>query len=208
MPLCPQRCPPPSSKTTRSSKPSAQVVLTVLRALPTSRRKFPAQNLDSDAACGELCRRPRVPTSDTSQLIRSENGVWPALPSGVYRQATGAGLGYPPERRDLRLRSRVEFADIYIESPLSLNQGHGPVIAPLAFHLKEKTVMVSMHPSHLLFLAALAVTACSEVKTNTGGPPSGTFQGTAAPPMQTESQRMMMQNAPVTRSTPQQPSRY
>jgi hypothetical protein len=86
--------------------------------------------------------------------------------------------------------------------------GHGFGYRAASLHLKEETVMFNMHPSHLLFLAALAVTACSEVKTNTGGPPSGTFQGTAAPPMQTDSQRMMMQNAPVTRSTPQQPSRY
>jgi hypothetical protein len=86
--------------------------------------------------------------------------------------------------------------------------GHGFGYRAASLHLKEETVMFNMHPSHLLFLAALAVAACSEVKTNTGGPPSGTFQGTAAPPMQTESQRMMMQNAPVTRSTPQQPSRY
>jgi hypothetical protein len=64
------------------------------------------------------------------------------------------------------------------------------------------------HPLCLLFFAILALAACSDVKTTSGGPPSGTFQGTAAPPMQTESQRMMMQNAPVTTPTPQQPSRY
>ena len=68
--------------------------------------------------------------------------------------------------------------------------------------------MTTRHPLQLLLLAVLAFAACSEVNTNTGGPPSGTFQGTAARPMQTDSERMMMQNAPVTTPTPQQPSRY
>jgi hypothetical protein len=68
--------------------------------------------------------------------------------------------------------------------------------------------MTTVRPSQLLLLAALAVAACSEVQAPSGPPPGGTFQGTAAPPLQTESQRMMMQDAPVTRPTPQQPSRY
>jgi hypothetical protein len=68
--------------------------------------------------------------------------------------------------------------------------------------------MTGFRPSHALLLAALVLAACSEVSTRTGAPPDGTFQGTAAPPMQTESQRMMMQTAPVTTPTPQPPVRY
>jgi hypothetical protein len=68
--------------------------------------------------------------------------------------------------------------------------------------------MTTIRPARLLLLAALAATACSEVQAPSGPPPGGTFQGTAPPPLQTESQRMMMQDAPVTRPTPQQPSRY
>lgn len=55
----------------------------------------------------------------------------------------------------------------------------------------------------LLLLATLAVAGCTSVQAASGPPPSGTSQGSAAPPMQTESQRMMMQNAPVTSPTPQ-----
>jgi hypothetical protein len=60
----------------------------------------------------------------------------------------------------------------------------------------------------LLLLAMLAVTGCTSLQASSGPPPSGTSQGSAAPPMQTESQRMMMQNAPVTRPTPQPRSTY
>jgi hypothetical protein len=60
----------------------------------------------------------------------------------------------------------------------------------------------------VLLLATLAVAGCTSVQAASGPPPSGTSQGSAAPPMQTESQRMMMQNAPVTRPTPQPRSTY
>ena len=59
-----------------------------------------------------------------------------------------------------------------------------------------------------LLLATLAVAGCTSLQASSGPPPSGTYQGSAAPPLQTESQRMMMQNAPVTRPTPQPRSTY
>ena len=68
--------------------------------------------------------------------------------------------------------------------------------------------MTTMRPSHLLLLAVLGLAACSKVEDTSGPPPSGTFQGTAVAPLQTESERMMMQNAPVTRPTPQPRSNY
>jgi hypothetical protein len=60
----------------------------------------------------------------------------------------------------------------------------------------------------LLLLATLAVAGCTSLQAPSGPPPSGTYQGSAAPPLQTESERMMMQNAPVTRPTPQPRSTY
>ena len=69
--------------------------------------------------------------------------------------------------------------------------------------------MTNNRQAHLLLLlAALAMAGCSEVQAPSGPPPSGTWQGSAAPPLQTESQRMMMQNAPETRPTPQPRSTY
>jgi hypothetical protein len=68
--------------------------------------------------------------------------------------------------------------------------------------------VTTIRPIRLLLAMGLALTACSEVKDSSGPPPGGTWQGSAAPPLQTESQRMMMQNAPVTRPTPQPRSTY
>ena len=67
--------------------------------------------------------------------------------------------------------------------------------------------MTNIRQAHVL-LAALAVAGCSSVQAPSGPPPGGTWQGSAAPPLQTESQRMMMQNAPATRPTPQPRSTY
>lgn len=68
--------------------------------------------------------------------------------------------------------------------------------------------MITRHPAQLLVALGLACAGCSEVRDSSGPPPGGTWQGSAAAPMQTESQRMMMRTAPVTVPTPQPRSTY
>jgi hypothetical protein len=68
--------------------------------------------------------------------------------------------------------------------------------------------MTNIRQAHVPLPARLAVAGRSSVQAPSGPAPSGTRQGSAAPPLQTESQPMMMQNAPATRPTPQPRSTY